>query len=186
MPETPWSAERLGELVEAVWQAPARAGATTVVAVDGPSGSGKSALADALAEALGGAPVVRLDDVYPGWDGLDETPPRIVAEVLSPLSLGQPAGYRRYDWTAGRYRAATAVPAAPVLVLDGCGSGARVCAPFLSLLVWLDAAPEVRRRRALARDGETYRPHWERWASQEAVHFAREATRERADVRWRT
>jgi hypothetical protein len=35
----------------------------------------------------------------------------------------------------------------------------------------------------MARDGEAYRPHWERWAVQEAQHFAREGTRERADVR---
>ena len=33
------------------------------------------------------------------------------------------------------------------------------------------------------RDGEAYRPHWERWASQEAAHFAADGTRNRADLR---
>jgi hypothetical protein len=41
----------------------------------------------------------------------------------------------------------------------------------------------VRFRRGIARDGETYRPHWERWAWQETAHFAAEATACRADVR---
>lgn len=31
----------------------------------------------------------------------------------------------------------------------------------------LTTAPdEVRRERAMARDGDTFRPHWERWAEQ--------------------
>jgi hypothetical protein len=38
----------------------------------------------------------------------------------------------------------------------------------------------------IARDGEAYRPHWERWAAQERAHFAAEGTRERADLRLRT
>ena len=44
-----------------------------LVLLDGPSGAGKSTLADALrAEWPGAAPVlVRLDDVYPGWHGLE-------------------------------------------------------------------------------------------------------------------
>ena len=44
-----------------------------VVLIDGPSGSGKSTLADALlARWPGPAPtLVRLDDVYRGWTGLE-------------------------------------------------------------------------------------------------------------------
>ena len=37
-------------------------------------------------------------------------------------------------------------------------------------------------RRGLARDGELYRPHWERWAAQEEALFAADRTRDRADV----
>jgi hypothetical protein len=39
----------------------------------------------------------------------------------------------------------------------------------------------VRFARAIARDGETYRPHWRRWADQEVRLFQRERTRGRAD-----
>ena len=182
----PWSDDVVARLADRVRAAPARAGATVVVALDGPSGSGKSFLAQSLSAALGSTSVLRLDDVYPGWDGLDETPGRVVEWVLEPLSRGAPATYRPYDWAAGRYGDVRVLASAPTLLVEGCGSGARACAPYLGLLVWVDAPVDVRRARALARDGETYRPHWERWARQEAVHFAREATKERADVRLET
>jgi hypothetical protein len=34
----------------------------------------------------------------------------------------------------------------------------------------------------MARDGETYRPNWERWAASERELFERDRTRERADL----
>jgi hypothetical protein len=37
--------------------------------------------------------------------------------------------------------------------------------------------------RGIARDGDAFAPHWEQWAVDEAAVFAREKTRERADVR---
>jgi hypothetical protein len=67
-------------------------------------------------------------------------------------------------------------------VVEGVGCGARACAPYLSLLVWVEAPRDVRFARGIARDGEAYRPHWERWARQEQALFAAEGTRERADV----
>ena len=159
------------------------AGSTRVVAVDGPSGSGKSTFADHLSAALDGAPVVRMDDLYPGWDGLDDAVPRLLEWVLLPLSAGAPARYRRYDWDAGRYAEWHEVPTSDVVVVEGVASGARAGVPYVSLLVWVDAALDVRFERGMARDGEGYRPHWERWAAQEERHFAAEGTRARADVR---
>jgi energy-coupling factor transporter ATP-binding protein EcfA2 len=168
--------------------APPAAGRTRVVAVDGPSGSGKTTLAAALAVALGTpsgpAPVVRLDDFYPGWDGLEAVVPRLVEWVLEPVAAGRPARYRRWDWTAGRYAEwhQASPPEPGTLVVDGVGSGARACAPYLSLLVWVEAPRDVRYARGMARDGEAYRPWWDGWAAQEERHFAREGTRARAAV----
>ena len=39
-----------------------------------------------------------------------------------------------------------------------------------------------RRTRALARDGETFAPHWDRWAAQEEDYLARHAPRAAADL----
>ena len=40
-----------------------------LVCVDGPAGSGKTTLAAGIA-ARTGAPVLHMDDLYPGWSGL--------------------------------------------------------------------------------------------------------------------
>lgn len=159
-----------------------RAGTTTVVAVDGPSGSGKTTLAAALAEELGGPPVVHMDSLYPGWDGLADAVPRLLEWVLEPLSRNETAGYSPYSWVRHRYQGWRTLPASPLLVVEGVACGARACSPYLSLLVWVEAPRDVRFARGMARDGETYRPHWERWALQEDAHFAAEGTRDRADV----
>ena len=161
------------------------------MAVDGPSGSGKTTfaagLAHALAEAGTHSEVVHLDDVYPGWDGLDAVVPLLVGHLLGPLAAGKPVALPTWDWAAdvprpARHVAALGPPAPPVVVVEGAGSGAAPCRPYLTLLVWLDAPEPVRRARALARDGAAYAPHWEHWARQERAHFARERTAEKAEV----
>ena len=166
-------------------RAPA-AGTTRVVAVDGPSGSGKTTLAAELSAAFGGAPVVHMDDLYPGWDGLADAVPRLREWVLEPLASGAPARYRRYDWVENRYAEWHEVPACDVLVVEGVGSGALACAPHLTALVWVEAPRPLRLARGLERDGEAYRPHWERWAAQEDEYFLADGTRARADVRLHT
>lgn len=159
------------------------AGTTRVVAVDGPSGAGKTTLAAQLSAVLRQAPVVHMDDLYPGWDGLEAGVRRLVEEVLEPLSRREPARYRRYEWAVGELAEARVVPAAaPVLVVEGVGCGALACAPYLSLLVWVDAPADVRWARAMGRDGEGYGPYWQRWAAQEEQHFRKSGTRQRADV----
>jgi uridine kinase len=156
-----------------------------VLAVDGPSGAGKTRLAEQLRAGLDRASVVHLDDFYPGWHGLEASVPRLVAWVLQPVSVGRPARWRRYDWVAGRYAEWHEVPDCDVLVVDGVGSGARACAPYLDALLWVETTEDERYRRAMARDGVGYRPYWRQWAAAERTHHARERTRERADVRLR-
>jgi adenylylsulfate kinase-like enzyme len=59
-----------------------------VIAVDGRSGSGKTSLAARLRSALH-APVVTLEDLYGGWDGLERGIDLLVSEVLEPLAAGR-------------------------------------------------------------------------------------------------
>ncbi|WP_214405791.1 uridine kinase [Pseudonocardia lacus] len=166
------------ELADRVRRAPARCAGTRVVCVDGRSGAGKTALAGRLAAALGGPPVLHMDDLYDGWDGLDEGVRRLRA-LVDALAGGSPARYRRYDWHAGAYGPEVDLGRPDVLVVEGVGAGA--VAGHASLVLWLEAPETVRYRRSMARDGETYRPHWEAWASQERVHFAAVDTAARAD-----
>ena len=155
-----------------------------MLAIDGPSGSGKTCLAAQIADIaetqLG---VIHMDDIFPGWDGLAQAPGLLVDQVLKPLHDGLPAAYHRWDWEADQWAERHPVPESEVLIIEGVGSGALACASYLAMLVWIEASRDVRMERGLERDGEAYRPHWERWARQEAAMFADDRTRERADVR---
>lgn len=154
-----------------------------LLCLDGPAGSGKSTLAAAVAAARKGTVVVHLDDLLVGWDGgLPRMVCDLVADVLAPLAAGRPASYRRFDWHAARLAERVGVPPSPLLVVEGVGAGSRLTAPYRAALAWVEADPELRRERGLARDGDAFAPHWDSWARREEVHFAREGTRARADL----
>ena len=107
--------------------------------------------------------------------------------LLRPLAGGGQSGrYRRFDWIEDAYAETVVVPPVPLLVLEGVGSGSLVVADLVTVLVWVEAAYDVRMRRGLERDGEAFAPYWEAWAVAEQEHFARHRTRERADLRLRT
>ncbi len=155
-------------------------GTTRVLSIDGPSGAGKTSLAHAVVEASG-APVLHLEDLYRGWHGLESAPPA-AADVLAAVAVDRVGHAPTWDWVRERLGPDVTLAPAPLVVVEGVGAGARTLAPFVSLLVWLDGPEDRRRSRALARDGDTYAPWWDVWAAQERQHFAREGTRERADL----
>jgi uridine kinase len=167
------------QLLAAIRAAPPQAGATRVVAVDGRSGAGKSTLAAALARQLPAA-LVALEDLYGGWDGLQDGINRLCADVLAPLAAGREVIVPRYDWHAGVWLEPAPLEPPESLIVEGVGAGALAAAPYTSVLIWVDAPVALRRERALAR-----RPSdagvWERWASQEDALLARERPRQRAD-----
>jgi uridine kinase len=170
-------------LAARVLAAAPRCGTTRLVCVDGPSGSGKTSLAGRLTAALGHPPLLHMDDLYPGWDGLADAVPLLHDWIVAPLASGLPARYRRYDWDRGEYAEEHDLGVPPLLVVEGVAAGARIVAARSVLLVWVEAPQDERFRRGIARDGEAYCPQWERWAQQEQLHFAAEGTRGRADVR---
>lgn len=161
-------------------------GTTRLLCVDGPSGSGKSTLAGcvvAAAQVRGTATrLVHLDDLYEGWSGLGAVAARLAEEVVGPVGSGATGRYRRWDWHAGAWAEEHTVVATDLLVLEGVGAGTPLLDRWRSLLVWVTAPRELRRRRGLARDGDAFAPHWESWARAESSVHARDRTAERADL----
>ena len=185
------SAADVDQVVEQTLQRSPTRGRTRVVPADGPAGSGKTTLAAALAEGFSArgleVAVLHMDDLYEGWEALrpDLEPrlvERVVSQVLEPVGDGRPGRWQRYDWLAHDFDGWIDLPVVDVLVLEGCGSGARAYDVYRTTLVWIEADRETRIRRGIERDGEQVLPHWLAWMDREDAHFRLNATRERADV----
>ena len=151
------------------------------VLIDGRSGAGKTTLAAALASATG-ARLLRLDDLYPGWDGLARAAESVRREVLAPRRTGRAGSWRRWDWAVGAAAERHVVSAGGGLVCEGSGLLTRRSAPLGDLTIWVRLDDDERRRRALLRDGATYAPHWDRWAAQERAAIDAEHPDRLADL----
>jgi len=160
---------------------PPTLGSGRLVCVDGPAGSGKTTLAAAVAARRPGTPVLHMDDLYDGWDGLPHLTDQL-ATLLRPLARDEPGCYRRYDWHAGHYAERVTVPPGPLLVLEGVGSGSRAHADLVTALAWVSAPVDLRLRRGLERDGMALADRWHQWMLDEEHHFEVDRTHERAHL----
>lgn len=157
--------------------------ANPVVLIDGGSGAGKSTLAAMLAARwpiTGRVQLIALDSLYPGWDGLEAGVQKAIDGILKPHGRGYLGSWPRWDWATDEEAESHAVDPSLGVILEGSGILRPSTAGLADVRIWLDAAEPARKSRALARDGETYRPHWERWAQQEQKHLRRDDPRSHA------
>ncbi|ORA32873.1 hypothetical protein [Mycobacterium aquaticum] len=152
------------------------------VLIDGRSGSGKSTLATQLQDAWADSLVVRLDDIYPGWDGLCWAAEHVHRSLLAPRAEGQTGRWRGWDWAGDAPADWHTVTCEQRLIIEGIGALTPSGRALADLGIWVDADDVVRKLRALHRDGDLYRPHWDRWAVQEEDFIARYRPRESADM----
>jgi len=139
-----------------------------ILLIDGRSGSGKTELGRLL-----GAPLLRMDDLYPGWGGLLEAAdalPRILRDRR----------WQRWDW-------ATSILAEwhelgdGNLVVEGCGALSRASRVLADFAIWVEHPTASRKQRALEREPD-FAEHWDDWAAQEDAFIARENPRALADA----
>ena len=153
------------------------AASNPVVLIDGRSGSGKTSLARLLVARwplAGRVQLVALDSLYPGWDGLDEGVSLAREQILVPHARGMIGVWQRWDWEVGTPAEAHAVDPSLPLIVEGAGLLTSATSKLGDVRVWLESPLTSRRNRALTRDGEAYRPHWDRWARQEQTHVTRD------------
>lgn len=165
------------------------------VALDGRSGSGKSTIAEALAELLGGT-LVQGDDFFAGGVRVQQIPPQqkalraidqiALGRVLGDLRAGRSACWRPFDW--GRFDGSLresmkyAEPARIVIV-----EGVYTCDPVLHELIDLRIlieVDEIRRREQLV-EREGVLTEWElQWMAAESWYFTERMPPEAFHVRF--
>jgi uridine kinase len=156
-------------------------GPVRLIGVDGHAGSGKSTFAGLLATALGGAPVLHLDDVS-SHEQLFAWTDRFMAQVIEPLSRDESAHYAPYDWHARAFGAPRPLPPAPVVLIEGVGAGRRALRPYLARLLWMELPAAESWARGRSRDGAGLREFWDGWVAAERAHFAADPSRPHADL----
>ncbi|WP_112234623.1 uridine kinase [Kocuria sp. BT304] len=156
-----------------------------LVGIDGRSGAGKTTLTDQLAAVLRRSHdvvVFRLEDIYPGWDGLLAGMNAYRTEILEPLRRGEDAHWTAWDWLTSEPGTPRLTRTAEIVLLEGVGASHREARGLLDTAVWVELPTAQRRQRALERDGAAYEGHWEQWAAQEEEYLAEDHVWEAADV----
>jgi uridine kinase len=162
--------EDLQEILEKIKFCPQKA-ATKLIAIDGFGGSGKSTFAKKLVELDSSIQIVELDkfpylpNEYPYHASGVQTRvnlERVQKEVLIPLSIGKDAHFQNTFWwsTDQKPEWFTVQPGGIVLV-EGCYSFHTDLRHFYDLSIWVDCASNEAMERAVGRDGNTARVHWE-------------------------
>ena len=160
----------------------APAGKPFVAAIDGRCGSGKTVLAQRLAENLS-CPVVHTDDFYlpperrvPDWEKIpcaNMDLMRLRREVLEPFRAGQDALYRPYRCADETYGPERTVPAGAVLLVEGSYSHHKELAGLYDLKIFLTCSLEAQTRRLREREGDRFQAFEQTWIPLEEAYIGR-------------
>jgi len=173
---------QLGALISRIEAVAANDRSTTLIAIAGRGGAGKTTLAARTSARLDHASVVHTDDFarpgIPGWDWR-----RFTQKVIEPLLRNEPAQYQRYDWDSDQLAEWHRVEPRGVLIVEGVSSTRRELDVAWDLTIWVEAPTAQRLRRGIARDGEHTRQQWEEvWEPQEDTYVESQHPDQRADV----
>ena len=152
-----------------------------LITIDGPCASGKTTLAQRLAEVFG-AQVIHTDDfviphalktaerlAVPGGNCDAE---RLVKEAVRPWKQGLPVKYRRYDCHLDRLLPEETLPESRLLIIEGSYCGLPAIRGCADLCLFVNTPEEVREARLARRESpESLRRFHERWIPLENAYF---------------
>jgi len=160
-----------------------------IILIDGRTGSGKTDFAlnlqNELFRILDQAPrLISMDDLYPGWGGLNEGALYLLRHILIPLSKNQTAYWNRYDWHAkSREGKLTSFSGGTPLIVEGCGSLSMASRELSDYAIWISAPEQIRRERFSERDGGIFDEFYEKWSSQEDEFYSTHRSAELSNLR---
>ena len=166
-----------------------------VVAIDGPCASGKTTLAERLAQVTG-AGIVHLDDFFlpmelrtkerleePGGNVHYE---RFAEEVLPALERGEDFSYRRFDCGKMELLGERQVCSTDIVIVEGSYSCHPKFGDYMDVRVFCPVYPEEQLVRIARRDGaDAVEMFKQRWIPMEEAYLEAYHIREQADLEMR-
>lgn len=133
-----------------------------IILIDGKSGVGKSTLAEHMAHALD-ATVLHLDDVYPGWEGLEHGRDAVIRDVLVPLSHSRAGRVETWDWENDCAGPFLLITPHPIVIVEGCGISTQQSRGLAETVIWVDCDETERRARLAGREGGRFEVELAEW-----------------------
>jgi len=163
-----------------------------IVAIDGGSASGKTTLANRLAETYD-CNVFHMDDFFLPLDmrtferlkeiggNIDRV--RFQGEVLCPLEMGKTVYYRRFDCQTQTMEAETAFLHKSLTIVEGAYSMHPEFSKYYDLGVFLDIDPEYQKKRILIRNSTAMAERFfGEWIPMENTYFSETKIKEKCDL----
>lgn len=150
---------------------------TTLIAIDGRGGSGKTTLALLIKRTFPNVRIITMDDFYDKEiEKIDEK--LLEKQVLKPLSKNLPATYMEFD---GKETKPRTIEPGDILVIEGVYSTHSSLENYYDLKIWVEASIQDANRRVLARD-DYFSPDWGKFhRPKEDEYIKEDKPRERAD-----
>ena len=174
----------IAEIVSNLRSANARLGETILIAIDGPSGAGKTTLSQQLEDDLDDVATIHMDDLYAGWEDAlsQELYERISTQILTPLSQNSLARYHKYNWYTAAFEEWIELDCPRFLLLEGVGAAAIPNRKWISFSVYMDVSDSLGLERVRRRDGDDIAAFIPKWQEMQRRHFEEHQTKAFADL----
>jgi uridine kinase len=149
-----------------------------LIAIEGFGGSGKTTIAQKLANQLGSAYVVGIDDFIvkdkltePSWDRGAFDRKRLEEQVLRPLSQDKSASYQKLIWDTNTLSEPVAIPEVDYVIVEGITAYHPDIEHYYAFKIWVDTPLEVAQARGHARDGANENAgNWNLWTANDRAY----------------
>ena len=109
------------------------------------------------------------------WNGTQFDLPRLRTDVIDVLLDARNATYEEWNWAEKRPGGTRTVAPHGTVIVEGVCALHEMFRHDLDVRIWVDAPPELRLARGVARDGEAMRATWtDVWMPSEAAYVARD------------
>lgn len=172
------------ELIDALFDL-CKSSTRPIIAIDGPAGAGKTTLAEHIAAAMAlkyKCVTIHMDDLYNGWDlAFDHHITDALTAACAAHQRKERYSLSFFDWSKGEYKAASEIPEAELLILEGVGSSQSAIRSFLTATIWIDIDPNQGLARVLSRDGNGITDQMQSWLKIQEQHFRENESEKAAD-----